>query len=483
MLTKSDFMKYVECPVWLWLKKYKPELLPEDTFELSRRFEMGREVDLLSRRLFPGGVEAEGFNYDGWRSTKKLIDSGAKIIFQPTAVAGALTCRGDILIKNRSGWDLNEVKMTTQVKDEHYYDAAFQRLCFERAGIKISRVNLVHINNKYIRKGEINPKKLFASEDITEKVRAKTLEVQELIGKVFAMLKRKDAPDAELLKSCPDPKRCEYVGHYCEGFPGLHKIASEFSPEFFLILLERGAIDYKKIPADIVKLTGYKPEVEFSKIDAPAIRKELECLKYPLYFFDYETYMSAIPSFDGTRPYQQVPFQYSLLIKDNPGAKVRHSEFLAREFKNPAPDLLAQLKREVGPKGSVIVWFASFEMGCNEEMARMEPKYADFLKAMNGRIFDLMLIFKFKRQMYVKSEFQQSASLKKVLPVMCPELSYESLTIQEGGTAAASWPLLTGGTLAEKEKAQLAENMLAYCKRDTEAMVGILEKLEKEIKK
>ncbi len=436
--------------MWLWLKKYKPDLLPEDTPELKRRFEMGREVDLLSRQLFHGGIEAEGFNYDGWRNTKSHIDNGAKIIFQPTAMAGALTCRADILTKTRSGgWDLNEVKMTTQVKEEHYYDAGFQRLCFERAGIKIDRVNLVHINNKYIRKGEIKPEKLFVSEDITDEIRAKTPEVQELIGKVFAMLKRKDAPDAELLQSCPNPEKCKYAGYYRDGFPELRK----------------------------------KSEVEFSKIDAPAIRKELECLKYPLYFFDYETYMSAIPPFDGTRPYQQIPFQYSLMVKDGPKAKVRHSEFLAREFKNPAPDLLAQLKREVGPKGSVIVWFASFEMGCNDEMARMEPKYADFLKAMNSRIFDLMLIFKFKRQMYVKSEFQQSASLKKVLPVMCPELSYESLTIQEGGTAAASWPILTGRTLAEKEKAQLAENMLTYCKRDTEAMVGILEKLEKEIKK
>ncbi len=483
MLTKSDFMKYVKCPVYLWLAKYRPDLLPEDTLELKRRFEMGREVDVLARRLFPGGVEAEGFNHDGWRSTKKLIDGGAKIIFQPTAVAGALTCRADILIKTRSGWDLNEVKMTTQVKDEHYYDAAFQRLCFERAGIKISRVYLTHLNNKYIRKGEINPEKLFVSEDITDEVHAETPEVQELIGKVFTMLKRKDAPDIELLKTCPNPKKCEYVGYYCAGFPGLYKIASKFPPELLLILLERGAIDYKKISADILKSIGYKPEEEFSKIDAPAIRKELECLKYPLYFFDYETYSAAIPPFDGTHPYQQVPFQYSLMVKDNPKAKVRHSEFLAREFKNPVPDLLAQLKRDIGPKGSVIAWFASFEKGCNDEMARMEPKYADFLKAMNGRIFDLMLIFKFKRQMYVKSEFQQSASLKKVLPMMCPELSYESLAIREGGTASISWPILTGGGIAEKEKKRLAEDMLAYCKRDTEAMVGILERLEKEIKK
>ncbi len=483
MLTKSDFMKYLECPVYLWLKKYRPELIPENTPETRRILEMGREVDLLSRELFPGGIEAEGFNYEGWKNTKKLMDDGAKIIFQPTVVAGALTCRADILTKSRSGWDLHEVKMATTVKDEYPYDTAFQRLCFDRAGIKISRVNLIHINNKYVRRGEINPQKLFVSEDITDEARAKIPEVEELIGKVFAMLKRKDAPDVELLKSCPNPKKCEYIGYYCDGFPKLHKIASKFPPELLLALLERAAFDHKKIPADILKSIGYKPEVGFSKIDAPAIRKELECLKYPLYFFDYETYSAAIPPFDGTRPYQQVPFQYSLLIQDEPGAKIRHVEFLAREFKYPVAALLAQLKRDIGAKGSVITWNASFEKGCNDEMARMEPKDADFLKTVNGRIFDLMFIFKFKRQMYVKSEFQKSASLKKVLPVICPELSYKSLAIQEGGQASASWPVLTGGEITEKEKTRLAKDMLAYCKRDTEAMVGILEKLEKEIKK
>ena len=152
---------------------------------------------------------------------------------------------------------------------------------------------------------------------------------------------------------------------------------------------------------------------------------------------------------------------------------------MARVFENPATALLAQLKRDIGANGSIVAWNASFEKGCNEEMARMEPECADFLKAINDRFFDLMLIFKFKRQIYVKSEFQKSASLKKVLPVICPELSYKSLAIQEGGKAAASWPVLTGGEITEKEKARLAEDMLAYCKRDTEAMVGILERLEK----
>jgi hypothetical protein len=241
-------------------------------------------------------------------------------------------------------------------------------------------------------------------------------------------------------------------------------------------------LDPEKIPGDILKSVRYKPEEEFTQIDPIGIKKELAKLKYPLYFLDYETYGPAIPSFDGTRPYQNTPFQYSLLIQEKPGAPIRENEFLARTYENPVPALLAQLKQEIGPKGSVIVWNASFEMGCNDEMARMEPSYAKFLKEVNDRVFDLMLIFKFRNQLYTKSEFQKSASLKKVLPVLCPELSYESLAIQEGGEASASWPILTSDQIPESERAKLAQDMLEYCKRDTHAMVCILERVERDIK-
>ena len=158
-------------------------------------------------------------------------------------------------------------------------------------------------------------------------------------------------------------------------------------------------------------------------------------------------------------------------------------EFLAREFENPVPKLLAQFKHDIGPKGSVVVWNESFEKGCNDEMARMEPDYADFLKAVNDRIFDLMVIFKLKNQLYTRNAFRKSASLKMVLPVICPELSYAPLAIQEGNEASASWPIFTKGDISKSEKDKLASDMLTYCKRDTEAMVCILEKLEREISK
>ncbi|OGF76454.1 hypothetical protein A2926_02575 [Candidatus Giovannonibacteria bacterium RIFCSPLOWO2_01_FULL_44_40] len=448
MLTKTDFMKYMECPVGLWMEKHRPDLIPEDTPEVRRVLEMGREVDDFSRKLFEGGVEVAGYNQEGWQNTKKLIESGVKILYQPTVVADPITCRADILEKSKNTWTLNEVKSATTVKKEYPYDVAFQRICFENAGIKLDRTNLVHINNQYVRRGDIQPEKLFVSEDITDMVLEKTDEVKHLIPLALKVLNRREAPDEEMLATCPSPRNCEYLNIYLESVG--------------------------QIPEE--------PRIE-ETTDVAGIAETLAELQYPLYFLDYETYGSPIPPFDGTRPYQNIPFQYSLGIKDAPDANTRYEKFLARTFKDSVPGLLAQLRRDIGERGSVIVWNESFEKGCNDEMARMEPDYADFLKAVNDRIFDLMVIFKLKNQLYTRNAFQKSASLKMVLPAICPELAYDDLTIQEGATASASWPVLTSTNTSKADKAKLADDMLSYCKRDTEAMVCILKKLQQEINK
>ena len=482
MLTKTDYKNYLQCPMWLWLSKFRPELLPEETLDLQRRFAMGNEVDALAKKLFPGGIEVQGYNREGWANTQKAILSGSKILFQPTVIAGDLSCRADILTKNKDGsWDINEVKMATSAKKEYVYDVGFQKICFERAGIKIRKTNIIHINNKYIRHGDIEPEKLFATDDITRETDKYFSETEEGIKEALKVIEIKDEPSLELINGCNNPKRCKYLECYCNGIKGVQAIAKDILPKHLLSLLNREILDSKKIGQSILDIAGYVQPEKFTKIDADAIKKEFKKLKYPFHFFDYETYGSAIPPFDGMRPYQQMPFQYSLIVKDSPDSSTRHFEFLARKFENPIKELLAQLKKEIGPTGSVIVWYAKFESGRNKEMADMEPKFADFLKDVNDRIFDLLLIFKHKNQMYIKSEFNKLASLKVVLPVLCPELSYKNLAIQGGGDASSSWPILTGDKTPVKEKEQLSKNMLAYCKRDTEAMVGIMNKVLKDI--
>lgn len=451
MLTKTLFNHFIECPVWLWLQKWRPDLLPEETLELKQRFAMGHEIDLIARQLFPGGVEVEGFNAKGAANTKKAMAGKARVLYQPTAVfKRELTCRADIMVRSGQVWDLYEVKMGTEVKPENLYDVAFQRLCFEKAGVSIGKTCLVHVNRDFVRHGEVLAKDLLVIEDITDDVDGLLEETEKLIKAAQKVLKIEAAPDAGLIAMCENPERCEYLSLYREAFPDAAWLAM-------------------------------KAAEPFCEINKPAIRKMLETLEYPLYFLDYETFGPAIPPFDGYRPYQNIPFQYSLHVQRKPGAALEHYEFLARDFSDPVPDLLSEMKKVIGPKGSVIVWYATFETGRNSEMAELCPDYADFLAGVNDRVFDLLEIFRIKSALYANSEFGGSASLKSVLPVLCPELAYDSLDIQEGGTASASWPLLCDPDASAAEKKRLAQAMLEYCERDTMAMVGIMRRVCQDV--
>lgn len=222
-----------------------------------------------------------------------------------------------------------------------------------------------------------------------------------------------------------------------------------------------------------IKLPGVQIEPTLS-VDIETIQSELGSLQYPLYFLDYETFFPAVPLFDGYRPYQHAVFQYSVHVIREPGAEPEHYEYLAEEMVDPAQGIATSLKSHIGDTGSVIVWNARFEASRNAEIGEHLPEYADFMASVNDRMYDLMMIV--KKGYYIDSRFGGSASIKKVLPVMCPELSYNDLAIHEGGTASASWAVLTNPSTPPEQKAQLKKDMLAYCGLDTYAMLAIYRK-------
>lgn len=483
MLTKTDFTNYLECPMYLWLSKNRPELLPEDDAEKQRILAAGREVDEFAKKLFLQGVSVEGFGQAGWENTQAAILGGAKVLFQPTAVDEDLAARADMLVAGSEldTFDIHEVKMATKVKPEYVYDLGFQKICFENAGIKIGRLKLVHINGNYVRHGDVDPNELFQIEDITDEVNEKLPEIKDEIERALKIIDIEEAPSSGLINSCNNPKYCDYIEHYSKISEDIFPLAENIRLPHLLHMLERELLDHTKISPVLLEKIGFDPPVEFTNINAEGIKHELAKLEYPLYFFDYETFSGAIPPFDGTKPYQQIPFQYSVHVQEEPGAELKHLEFLSDTFENPTPDLLEHLAKDIGPRGSVIVWFAPFETGRNKEMAAAYPECADMLNSINTRMFDLMLLFKFKNQLYTKSEFKKLASLKVILPILVPELSYKDLIIQEGGTASASWPIMTSPQTPLGEREKLRHDMIEYCKRDTYAMVAILGRVRKDV--
>ena len=190
-----------------------------------------------------------------------------------------------------------------------------------------------------------------------------------------------------------------------------------------------------------------------------------------MYFLDYETMSGVIPAYDGIRPYQQVPFQYSLHIQETPDAELKHTEYLHKENSHPVRGLLEQLKKDIGPEGSVIVWNQGFEKKCNADMAEMESEFSKFLHNVNDRVIDLMIPF--SEGWYVDKDFFGSASIKAVLPVLVPELSYKELNISGGATAQRIWmeTIIDGKNQSTKE--QIISDLIKYCSLDTLAMVEI----------
>lgn len=479
MLTKSNFMQFLRCSCELWLVKQRPDLVPSTDPALQRIFDEGNVIDAWAQKLFPNGVNVDGFGKPAAENTKKAIANGATVLLQPTFMTAKLSCRCDILTKNADGsWDIYEVKSSTDVKEEHITDVAFQRICIEEAGIRISRTFLVHVNNQYVRNGEIDPEQLFTRADITHEVENVMPMARKEIPRALAVLDSDKVPRLMHVMSCNDPAECEFLACYFSELNGDDKysIAASLPKEKLVAFLERGLIKPDQVPADLmaelgdIKLPDAKAEPTLS-IDKDAIKSELDSLQYPLYFLDYETFFPAVPLFDGYRPYQHAVFQYSVHVVREPGAEPEHYEFLADELKDPAPMVAESLKKHIGSMGSVIVWNARFEASRNAEIGEHLPEFADFMADINDRMYDLMMIV--KKGYYVDSRFGGSASIKKVLPVMCPELSYNDLAIHEGGTASASWATLTNPRLPSEQKSQLRKDMLAYCGLDTYAMVAI----------
>jgi hypothetical protein len=241
--------------------------------------------------------------------------------------------------------------------------------------------------------------------------------------------------------------------------------------------LKHGVITAAQVPAEILAELGeyevpaHLQENPVTDIDKKALKAELDGLVFPLYFLDYETFSPAVPWFDGYRPWQCCTFQYSLDVLRAPGGELEHYEYLVDEMRDPAPVIAETLAKQIGKTGTVISWYMPFECSRNVELGRLLPQYESFFADVNERMFDLMTIV--KKGYYDDSRFEGSASIKKVLPVMCPELSYDALAIHEGGTASASWPKLIDTAIAPGEKEKLRADMLAYCGLDTLAMVEI----------
>ena len=480
-LSKSLYMKGLQCHKALYLAKFKPELAAEVPPEREAIFQSGREVGRLAYGLFPGGIEIPyGAGRLGGQveSTASLIKEGEGTIYEATLRHDDVLCKIDILHKGKTGWGLYEVKMSTGLKAEHIEDVSLQYFVASGAGLDISNSFLVHLDREYVKEGALHLNKLFQNEDITEEVRKR----QGFVGKEILRLKEMltgPEPDIDIGKHCFAPYECEFKGYCWEHVPedSVFDLRGRGGADKYA-LYQRGILQMVDIPLD--ELSGRQREQVETTIDRRNIsdgKKMIDfisLLEYPLHFLDFETIGPPVPRYDGTRPYQAIPFQYSLHIQEVENGEISHREYLADPGPDPRCLLAEQLLSDITDRGSILVYHAPFERGILRALAVMFPEYALRIEEITSRIIDLELPFK-KRDVYFW-KMKGSTSIKSVLPALVPDLSYEDLAIRNGNIATQSYMNICDSEDL-LEIARVKRDLRKYCCLDTLAMVKILEKI------
>ncbi|HAT68470.1 MAG: hypothetical protein A2481_01415 [Candidatus Yonathbacteria bacterium RIFOXYC2_FULL_47_9] len=488
-LTKTDFKEFLLCDKCLWLKKKRPEEYTPGEFSLflQKLIKDGYEVEEYVQKLFPGGVFVSGNKETLLARTQELLH-GSETIFQATFETNeGLFAKIDILNFNTETrkWDIYEVKASSEIKTDlkhnHIKDVGFQTIVAEDAGTNIGDSYIIYINKEYRRAGEVDINQLFIIENVTEQIKEEKAVVCAEIERALAMLAKDDISR----NGCD----CLYKSHgqRCDCFHKFNPQVPEYSVHHIVQgnklrqLLDMGVLEISDIPEDFDLTDIQRDKVTLQKTGRPivndeAITETLGQLTFPLYFLDYETYGTPIPLLDGYKTNQQIVFQVSVHKLDADGT-LEHFEYLADGLPGATSGLLEALRGCMGPVGSVIVWYEPFEKARNLELAELHPEHRDFLEDINNRVFDLMKVFK---EDYQHPDFQGSASIKKVLPVLLPELSYKTLDIQNGTMALSEWEKMIKGGMSDDDIEKTKANLLKYCALDTMAMVEIFEVLRRK---
>ena len=490
-LYKSLYIRGLQCEKSLWLKKKKPEVLQAPDDGEQAVFDTGTSVGELACELFSGGERIE---YTGDFSlqiakTKELIEHGTKVIYEATFCFEGILVMVDILCVGDDGLVINEVKSSTSVKEVYIDDAAIQYYVISSLGYKVSAVNIIHIDNSYVRGEKLELEKFFHTEDVTEQIIQKQADIPQILSKFDEILGKNVESEIDIGVQCSNPYPCD-AWEYCWR-------EQRSIPEYSVFDISRLRSDkkFELYKSGIVKFEDIKEldkfnasqqiqiRSELSKeqiIDEEAIKEFLNTLSYPLYHLDFETFQQAVPEFIGLRPYEQIPFQFSI-HKDDGKGNLEHFEFLAEAGADPRYELALNLIKFIPQDACVLAYNMSFEKGVIRRLVTNYPQISNELMAIHDNIKDLMAPFASKS--YYHPKMQGSYSIKYVLPALVPEFesAYKDLNlIHHGGEDMQAYAAMA--CMNETQRDTYKKALLEYCKLDTLAMVKVLEKLREVAK-
>lgn len=485
-ISKSSYIRGLQCTKSFYLNFFHNKYGIKRDEQDTKKFEIGHDVGKYAQRLFPGGIDC-GFEITGDRIksaqlTQQAINVGKQVIYEAAFEYDGLLCFADILVKDGNQWIIYEVKSSTSVKDYHINDAAFQYYVISN-NIPVKDAFVVYLNNQYVRMGEIDIVQLFVKESVLERAIDLHDEIETNVKEYKKIAASKMIPDIKLGKQCSDPFDCDFKGHCWKDVPEYSVFDIQNMRGKQYELYNMGITELKDIPNGFdlndkqqLEVNSYLNNTDH--IDKTAISEFLNKVNYPLYFLDFETYQSAIPEFDNSRPYQQIPFQFSLYYKESKESEAISFAFLEDPVGDPRRSFAESLITRTSGPGQIMVYNAGFEKSRINELPINFPDFEAQLNEINSRIIDLMEPF--RQKAYYKPAMRSSYSMKAVLPSIDPKYSYDNLHIQQGSEAGDEFLRLR--TLSdENEINEIRKNLIDYCNRDTYGMVVILVELMKLI--
>jgi len=481
-LSKSKYLEGVKCSKLLWCEFNNRKAFPKTDPATQAIFDQGTKVGELAQKLFPDGIKIEREQMPEKMHAKSIEALKLrKPLFESGLIYGRAYALPDILDPVEGGaWDIIEVKSGTSVEDTHLIDVAYQKYVYTGAGLKIRRCYLMYIDKEYVRKGEIEPKKLLKKEDITKKIKPYEKGLKSSIDSMLEIISGKE-PVVKISPRCSSPYACP-LEDFCWGFlPEGDIFQLRGKKEKLYALLDEGILKITDIPPDgrwsekqLLQINSHKTGKVH--VDKEGIQDFINELKYPIYFLDFETIMPAIPAYDLSHPYEMIPFQLSLHIVQKAGAKPVHYSYLAPGDVDPRPEVLKQLKDLLGNTGTILAYNMSFEINRLRDGVEAYPEYKGWFSKLEKRFIDLLTPFRSLN--YYNPKQEGSASIKYVLPALTGT-SYAGMEIADGATASREYERVTfGSNIEAKDRQKVRDALEKYCQLDTQAMIDVLEKLK-----
>lgn len=485
-LSKSKYCNGLQCKKMLWL--YKNKLEEKEEVNNQSVFDNGNDVHEVARKLLGEDINIP-FNEDLTqmiKDTEEVMKQEKVIITEASFSYENNFCSVDILKKEGNTYEIYEVKSSTELKDVYVDDVSYQYFVLTSLGLKVEKCYVVILNNRYVRKGKLDLNQLFKKIDVTDEVVSKQEEVRQMIKDMNKYMEQKKEPKDDIGIHCFKPYKCPFFKYCTRHLPesNIFEI-NEINVNEKLKLYVEGIVSLEDLLKEDISNEA-KQHIEYELydkedyIDKKSIKEFLNTLSEPLYFLDFETFALPIPKYDGTRPYQQVPFQYSLHYIEE--GKLYHKEFLAESGVDPRKLIAESLVRDIPKNVPVLAYYMSFEKGRIKELAETFPDLKDHLMSIHDNIKDLIVPFK-NRSYYAKG-MHGSASIKYVLPAMFPNdesLNYKNLELVHNGDEAMNIYARLG-EYPKEEQEYIRERLLKYCELDTYAMVKIYEKLKQIVK-